>query len=199
VRRLEAAGGRNLRRAARARAPLARCIAAQYAPMSGACRKYYFCCTRSLGRQIPVRTDRFCQRSDILDARSVPSYAGIAGTDLSVCSLEQMFVEFLTSGSVVHLVEPDLFVAERARALYWQDGVLLSGADSLHVASAILDGCTEFLTLDGKIRKQRKFSTAIPLLRKVGVIVIRPSETGNLPNEYRQDDWGAARIIETPG
>jgi hypothetical protein len=53
----------------------------------------------------------------------------------------------------------------------------------LHVASAILDGCTEFLTLDGKIRKQRKFSTAIPLLRKVGVVVIRPSETGNLPNE----------------
>lgn len=28
---------------------------------------------------------------------------------------QQMFVEFLTSGSVVHLVEPDLFVAERAK------------------------------------------------------------------------------------
>jgi hypothetical protein len=99
-----------------------------------------------------------------------------------------IFVEFLTSGSVVHLVEPDLFVAERARDLYWQDGVILRGADSLHVASAILDGCTEFLTLDGRIRKQGKFATAIPLLHKVGLAVVRPSETGKLPNEYRQDD-----------
>jgi hypothetical protein len=99
-----------------------------------------------------------------------------------------LFVEFLTSGSVIHLVEPDLFVAERARDLYWQDGVILRGADSTHVASAILDGCVEFLTLDGRIRKQRKFATAIPLLHKVGLAVIRPSETGRLPNEYRTDD-----------
>lgn len=99
-----------------------------------------------------------------------------------------LFVEFLTSGTVVDLVEPDLFVAERARDLFWQDGILLSGADSLHVASALIDGCTEFLTLDGKIRRQKKFATAIPLLKNVGLSVLRPSETGNLPNEYRTDD-----------
>jgi predicted nucleic acid-binding protein len=99
-----------------------------------------------------------------------------------------LFVDFLTSGRVVHLVEPDLFVAERARDLHWLDGILLSGADSLHVASAILDGCTEFLTLDGKIRNQAKFAAAIPLLHKVGLAVIRPSETGKLPNEHRSED-----------
>jgi hypothetical protein len=100
----------------------------------------------------------------------------------------ELFVEFLTSGSVVHLVEPDLFVAERARDLYWQDQILLKGADSLHVASAVLDGCIEFLTLDGKIQRQEKFAAAIPLLRKVGLAVIRPSQTSRLPNEYRTDD-----------
>jgi hypothetical protein len=58
----------------------------------------------------------------------------------------------------------------------------------VHVASAILDGCTEFLTLDGRIRKQGKLATAIPLLQQIGLAVIRPSDTGKLPNEYRQDD-----------
>src|SRR6516164_4296456 len=43
-----------------------------------------------------------------------------------------LFVDFLTSGTVVDLVEPDVFVGERARDLFWQDGILLSGADSLH-------------------------------------------------------------------
>jgi hypothetical protein len=76
---------------------------------------------------------------------------------------QDLFVEFLTSGTVVDLVEPDLFVAERARDLFWQDGILLSGADSLHVASALLDGCKEFLTLDGRIKRRQKFATAIPL------------------------------------
>ena len=100
----------------------------------------------------------------------------------------ELFVQFLTSGVVVDLVEPDLFVAERARDLLWNDGILLSGGDSLHVATALLDGCSEFLTLDGKIRKQRKFSAAIPQLQKVGLTVIRPAQTHRLPAEYKTDD-----------
>jgi hypothetical protein len=99
-----------------------------------------------------------------------------------------LFVEFLTSGAIVDLVEPDLFVAERARDLLWNDGISLSGADCLHVATALLDGCSEFLTLDGKIRNQRKFATAIPQLSKIGLVVLRPSQTKNLPSEYRSDD-----------
>jgi hypothetical protein len=35
----------------------------------------------------------------------------------------ELFVEFLTSGTIVDLVEPDIFVAERARDLLWNDGV----------------------------------------------------------------------------
>lgn len=100
---------------------------------------------------------------------------------------KNLFIDFLTSGAVVDLVEPDLFVAERARDLYWRDNILLSGADSLHVASALIDGCTEFLTLDGKIAKP-KFAAAIPGLQKLGLSVVHPSQTSNLPNEYRTND-----------
>jgi predicted nucleic acid-binding protein len=99
-----------------------------------------------------------------------------------------LFLEFLTSGTIVDLVEPDLFVAERARDLVWNDGIYLGGADCLHVATALLDGCVEFLTLDGKIRKQQKFATAIPQLKNIGLAVLRPSQTSYLPSEYRSDD-----------
>jgi hypothetical protein len=64
-----------------------------------------------------------------------------------------LFVELLSSGAVVDLVEPDLFVAERARDLNWNDDILLSGMDSMHVASAFLTNCSEFLTL---VRKNKQ-------------------------------------------
>jgi hypothetical protein len=108
----------------------------------------------------------------------------------------ELFVEFLTSGRVVSLIEPDIFVAERARDLVWNDGVLLSGMDCLHVASALLDGCSEFLTLDYKIKKRAKFATAIPKLTRIGLAVLRPSETTNLPGEYRSDDMFADKNHE---
>jgi predicted nucleic acid-binding protein len=99
-----------------------------------------------------------------------------------------LFVGFLSSGTIVDLIEPDIFVAERGRELLWTDGVFLSGADCIHVATALLDGCSEFLTLDGKIRKQAKFAAAIPQLKKIGLTILRPSQTNNLPNEYKIDD-----------
>jgi hypothetical protein len=100
-----------------------------------------------------------------------------------------LFVELLTSGAVVDLVEPDLFVAERGRDLYWNDGVLLGGPDSMHVASALLDKCSEFLTLDARIKNQvSKLAIAIPKLKTLGLSVMRPSQTSYLPDEYRTDD-----------
>jgi hypothetical protein len=68
----------------------------------------------------------------------------------------------------------------------------------LHVASALLDGCKEFLTLDQKIKRRQKFAAAIPLLKNLGLPVLRPSETGNLPNEYRSDDLVTLANQEQP-
>jgi hypothetical protein len=98
-----------------------------------------------------------------------------------------LIIEFLSSGSVVDLVEPDLFVMERARDLRWLNDVRLGGADSIHVATALLDGCSEFLTLEKKIEKS-KVVLSIPKLQSMGLSVLRPSQTGCLPNEYRSDD-----------
>jgi predicted nucleic acid-binding protein len=98
-----------------------------------------------------------------------------------------LFVEFLTSGTVVELIEADIFVSERARDLRWSDGIRLSGADGLHVATALIEECSEFLTLDRKIAKQ-KFSDAMPKLKTIGINVLRPSQTAHLPNEYKADD-----------
>jgi hypothetical protein len=99
-----------------------------------------------------------------------------------------LIVEFLSSGAVVDLVEPDLFVSERARDLLWNDGILLSGADSLHVATALLEECREFLTLDRKIKTTQKLAAAMPALLNLHLSVIRPSKTLFLPAEYRSDD-----------
>src|SRR3979490_3066941 len=44
---------------------------------------------RGLGRQIPFRADCLGERTDVLDAGSVPPYAGLAGTDISVRGIQQ--------------------------------------------------------------------------------------------------------------
>ena len=98
-----------------------------------------------------------------------------------------LFVEFLTSGTVVELVEADIFVVERARDLHWNDKLTLKGADLLHVATALNEKCTEFLTLDGKIKKP-KFVAAVSAIGRLGLPIRRPSDTGYLPNEYRTND-----------
>jgi predicted nucleic acid-binding protein len=100
---------------------------------------------------------------------------------------KNLFIEFLTSGTVVELIEPDLFVMERARDLFWNDAIKLSGADGIHVATAILENCSEFVTLDNKIGKT-KFAAAIPLIGGLGLKVVRPRETSRLPNDYRIED-----------
>lgn len=100
---------------------------------------------------------------------------------------KDVLIEFLTSGTVVELVEADIFVMERSRDLLWNDNIKLAGADSIHVATALLSECSEFLTLDDKLKKP-KVSAAVPLLDKLGLKLLRPQQTARLPNEYRTDD-----------
>lgn len=99
-----------------------------------------------------------------------------------------LFEEFLTSGVAVDLIEPDIFVAEQARDLRWDHDIRLAGADAMHVASALLERCDEFLTWDGKISKKGMFD-AIPKLKKLGLNVLVPSKTQHLSLEYRQGDF----------
>ncbi len=92
----------------------------------------------------------------------------------------------LTSGKIITLTQVTQGIAERARDLEWIDGINLKGADAIHVASALMTGCKEFLTSD-------KQGSRSPLknadkIAKLGLKVINPCSTQLLPPDYRQEN-----------
>jgi len=97
--------------------------------------------------------------------------------------IQEFLVNLLTSGSLITLVEPSLFVAERARDLRWKDGLSLKPFDSLHVASALDSECKELITFDGKMNKKPE---EITTLANLGLRVISPHDSQILPESYRQ-------------
>jgi predicted nucleic acid-binding protein len=105
--------------------------------------------------------------------------------------VQKFFTGTLTSGRMFKLVQDSIFIAEQARNLRWNHDIRLSGADAIHVASAIDAQCTEFLTWDTDIKKQ-KTAEKMNLLAKFGISVITPRETKLLPPLYAEApsfDW----------
>ena len=84
----------------------------------------------------------------------------------------------------ITLVEPTIFVVDRIRQLAWEHNIYMKGFDSIHVASALDSNCDEFLTYDDRIGSD----TREAIYNITGLRICRPSETGLLPNEYRQDE-----------
>lgn len=99
---------------------------------------------------------------------------------------KQLFVDFLWSGQMIELVAFDPFVAERARDIRWVDQVNIKCADAIHVATALLEGAVEFLTMDDKLKT--KFKALMPTLRNAGLSAIVPSESQHLSEERRSAD-----------
>lgn len=97
--------------------------------------------------------------------------------------VRELFVRFLTSGQYVTLVQPDVFVAEDARDLRWKHAIPLSGADALHIASALSMECKEFHTTDSRRKGPISQASKIAVL---GMAVMKPSQTGFLSDERRQ-------------
>jgi predicted nucleic acid-binding protein len=95
------------------------------------------------------------------------------------------FEALLTSGQYVHLIQTTPFICMDARNLRWIDQITLRGADSVHMASAIDRGCTEFLTMDGRFDRVQKWN---PQLKAKGITVSLPSRTKSLPGKYLQGD-----------
>jgi len=112
-----------------------------------------------------------------------------AGDENITNEVKDLFMRFLSSGKHVVLIQPDVFVAEDARDLRWKHDITLSGADALHVASALSVGCKEFLTTDA--RRKGPLGQA-QRIAQLGINVILPSATGFLPDEYRQTDLTGA-------
>ena len=103
--------------------------------------------------------------------------------------VKEYFSKLLTSGQYVLLVQPTVFIAEDARDLRWKHKVSLSGADGIHVASAIERKCNEYFTWEF-LSKNPENKTKI---EKLGISIRRPAETLYLPSHYRQTD-----LLENP-
>jgi len=88
--------------------------------------------------------------------------------------VRRLFRSVLTSGRIVRIKADDIFIAERARDLMWDYGIRVSGADALHVATALEAKCSEFITSDNRILK---WATEI---EKLGLKVILASESKQL-------------------
>ncbi len=95
--------------------------------------------------------------------------------------VQRFFKSILTSGQYVSLVQDTVMIADRARHLRWTHNLSFDGADSIHIASALEMGCSEFLT------KDQHFLSRIKEASKLGISIIQPHETLLLPGEYRQE------------
>lgn len=100
--------------------------------------------------------------------------------------VKRLIRSVLTSGKIVTLAEVTLGVAEKARDLHWDHGINLSGADAVHVATAIITGCKELLTLDQCKKSPHMYANEIAAL---GVQVIRAVDTRLLPTDYLQGNF----------
>lgn len=95
--------------------------------------------------------------------------------------------KLLTSGDYVHLIQMTPFMATDARDLRWKYDINLKGADSFHAASALSEGCQEFVTSDGRFGRLHKHAAKFEAL---GMRIIHARETRCLPAKYRQITLG---------
>lgn len=97
---------------------------------------------------------------------------------------KRLIMSVLSSGKVLTLVVPTIFISEKARDLTWEHNVSkLGGADALHIATALDRHCEEFLTVEKKALKNAD------KISKLGLKIVRPSETLCLPDKYKQDNF----------
>jgi hypothetical protein len=99
--------------------------------------------------------------------------------------IQEEFRSLLTSGQYLQLLNPSPEVANLAQQFRWQHGLVIKGADALHMASALERGCIELITTDEYLKKDR-IQKAIPVMSKLGMRVISGSKTLLLPDRYRQ-------------
>lgn len=97
--------------------------------------------------------------------------------------VKRLIRSVLTSGRLVKLAEVTQTIGEKARDLQWDYGINLSGADAIHVATAIITDCKELLTLDARRKSPHMYATEIASL---GVRVIRAANSLVLPTGYIQ-------------
>ena len=104
--------------------------------------------------------------------------------------VQSHFRRLLTSGQYVHLLQTTPRTGGIGQDLRWKHGIVLRGPDATHFACALEAQVVEFITNDGRL-KSDKVKAALPKLSAAGLKLIRPSQTGNLPDKYRQGNLDA--------
>lgn len=97
----------------------------------------------------------------------------------------------LNSGQIFKIVNESIFITERARDLNWIHGFEFKAGDATHLASALEAGCVELLTND------RDFLNRKIEIQKLGILVLRASDSSYLPNEYIKPMWERIASEET--
>lgn len=102
------------------------------------------------------------------------------------------FRDLLTSGQYVILSPPTPRTGQIAQDLRWKHGARLSGADGLHLATAIERGASEFITSDEKLKSQKNIDAVAKLPAGSPKLITAP-QTLVLPAQYRQDELGGTK------
>lgn len=98
------------------------------------------------------------------------------------------FRRLLTSGQYLSLVQTTPRTGTIGQDLRWKHELVLGGPDAIHLASALEMKAAEFITNDSRLKKP-KVAAAVPKLGAAGLKLIRASQTGQLPDKYRQGDF----------
>lgn len=148
---------------------------------------------QSIGRHDSGREDDLWHLKELLNAAFDGEIESLTATlSIAECAhakgdisddVKTLFKKFLTSGRYVLLIQDSVLVAERARNLRWVHGLALSGADAIHIASALELKCDEFLTWDERLLAKATELEALALPVRV------PHDTACLPNSYRQQQF----------
>jgi hypothetical protein len=118
---------------------------------------------------------------------STLAIAECTSVDRSVTpKVKDIFTRLLMSGQYVVLVQPTPFIMQYGRDLNWIYGLILRGADSVHIESALDRKCDEFITTDDQVKKLK----AKQKLLTLGLRVLCGRETQCLPSKYRQIPLG---------
>lgn len=138
--------------------------------------------------------DLYTSSLTIAECQSVGKVSKDAGEEV-----QRLFDSVLLSGHFLTYTSSDVFIGIRARDLNWKYGIKnLKGADAVHLASAIKEGCKEFLTFDGDGKKKNGLLHKADVIKKAsGLRVIIPSQTLYLPDEYLQDDIFTGEVVES--
>lgn len=109
------------------------------------------------------------------------------GQEAVPLDVQDHFRRLLTSGQYVTLAPQTPKTGKTVQDLRWVHGLVLRGADSLHLATAMERGALEFISSDEKLTKPKMIDAAQKLTGS-GIRLIRASNTVHIPDHRLQGE-----------